>query len=431
MAEGDVAGLTAFTLPDTYIGVKKTGGQRNLFVKTDNTEKAGPTITNDSIYFRVVTQFKFNEANKGRFYYSFDNVTYTQLAPEFDLQYTYDFFVAPRFGIFNYATQSLGGYVDVDWFTTEETFTEDTFYDNSFAGYSEAALTPVSLNADVTNLTMLMGTNKTVRMLATFGDGHSEDVTTQIQIENSNPNVIRFINGQLIALKEGVADITATYEGALGNQVTAQFQVTSKMFPLTNELVNPGIWGEGSFDETTKKLTVTQYGFGGWEYSNGVNLSNYRYLIVKLQQRPASNVDVSFRIFDQPSYWATCAMYDWAAESSSDGKTLRVRLQTMEKPVSNGSDEMVEVNPSQIYKVGFWVSANTSIYIDDVYLDGIIDDTAIDDVFLDKYDPNEIVDVYSILGLQLRNKIARKDATVGLPTGVYIVGRQKVIVSHR
>jgi hypothetical protein len=304
MAEGDVAGLTAFTLPDTYIGVKMENGTKKLFVKTENNITNGPTLTaNDTVvYLRVRTQFKFNADNKGRFYYSLNNESYSSLSSEFVLRYTYDFFVAPRFGIFNYATQSLGGYVDVDWFTTEETFAEDTFYDNSFVGYSEAALTPVELNTDASDLTLLMGTSKTVRITATFGDGHTEDVTTRVQVENTNPGVIKFVNGQLIALKEGVADITATFEGALGSPVTVQFRATSKMFPLTNELVNARIWGNGSFDETNKKLTVTQYGFGGWEYSNGVDLSNYRYLIVKLQQRPASNVEVSFRIFDQPSY---------------------------------------------------------------------------------------------------------------------------------
>ncbi|MDR1370970.1 MAG: xylan 1,4-beta-xylosidase, partial [Dysgonamonadaceae bacterium] len=375
-------------------------------------------------------QFKFNESNKGRFYYSFDNITYTPLAPEFELKYTYDFFVAPRFGLFNFATQSLGGYVDIDWFTTEETFTEDTFYDGSFAGYSEAALTPVALNTDVSNLTMLMGTNKTVRMLATFGDGRTEDVTTRVQVENTNPGVIKFVNGQLIALKEGIADITATFEGALGNPVTAQFQVTSTLFPLTNELFNARIFGEGTFDETNKKLTLTQYGFGGWEYSNGMNLSNYRFLVIKLKQRPASNVDISFRIFDQPSYWTTCTMYDWKALSSSEGKTLQVDLQNMNRPVSDSSEERVEVNLSRIYRVGFWVSANTSLYIDDVYLDGIIDDTAINDVLLDSYDPNEIVDVYSIMGIKMKSKVMRKDATNGLPTGIYIVGRQKVVIKR-
>jgi hypothetical protein len=200
------------------------------------------------------------------------------------------------------------------------------------------------------------------------------------------------------------------------------------MFPLTNELVNPKIWGDGSFDETNNKLTITQYGFGGWEYSNSVNLSNYKFLVVKLQQRPASNVEISFRVFDQASYWTTSAQYDWASESSSDGKTLRVRLQDMDRPVSDGNEERVDLDPAHIYRVGFWANANTSLYIDDVYLDGIIDDTALDDVFPDKYDPNEIVDVYSIVGLKVRSKVARKDATIGLPTGIYIAGRQKVIV---
>jgi hypothetical protein len=104
----------------------------------------------------------------------------------------------------------------------------------------------------------------------------------------------------------------------------------------------------------------------------------------------------------------------------------------MDRPVSNDSEERVDLDPSHIYRVGFWVGANTSLYIDDVYLDGIIEDnTAIDEVHQDSYDPNEIVDVYSIMGLKVRDKIARKDATIGLPAGVYIVGRQKVVVSYR
>jgi hypothetical protein len=46
-------------------------------------------------------------------------------------------------------------------------------------------------------------------------------------------------------------------------------------------------------------------------------------------------------------------------------------------------------------------------------------------------DANEIVDVYSIVGLKVRSKVVRKDATIGLPTGIYIVGKQKVIISSK
>ena len=43
-------------------------------------------------------------------------------------------------------------------------------------------------------------------------------------------------------------------------------------------------------------------------------------------------------------------------------------------------------------------------------------------------DPKEIVDVYSIDGVLLRRNVARINATNGLAKGIYIVGKQKVLV---
>jgi len=40
-----------------------------------------------------------------------------------------------------------------------------------------------------------------------------------------------------------------------------------------------------------------------------------------------------------------------------------------------------------------------------------------------------LVDVYSMMGVKLRNKVVRREATNGLPTGLYLVGRQKVMVA--
>jgi hypothetical protein len=100
----------------------------------------------------------------------------------------------------------------------------------------------------------------------------------------------------------------------------------------------------------------------------------------------------------------------------------------MDRPITDNSEERVAVDPSRICIVGFWAPNDNPIYIDDIYLDEMIDVTAIDDVYPDKYDPNEIVDVYSITGLKVRSKVIRKEATIGLPTGIYIVGRQKVFL---
>ena len=43
-------------------------------------------------------------------------------------------------------------------------------------------------------------------------------------------------------------------------------------------------------------------------------------------------------------------------------------------------------------------------------------------------DPKEIVDVYSVDGVLIRRNVARINATNGLAKGIYIVGKQKVLV---
>ena len=43
-------------------------------------------------------------------------------------------------------------------------------------------------------------------------------------------------------------------------------------------------------------------------------------------------------------------------------------------------------------------------------------------------DPKEIVDVYSTDGVLIRRNVARANATDGLAKGIYIVGKQKVLV---
>lgn len=362
MKEGDVAGLSAFTKPETSIGVKMQGGTKQLFVETDDATKWGPTLSaNDTIvYLRVVTQYKENGANPGQFYYSLDNETYTALAPQFNLTYTYDFFMAPRFSIFNFSTTELGGYVDIDWFTTEESFSEDTFYDDSFVGYTEDQLTLEDLYVESHDIIMLVGTSKAMKVTALFKDGHTENVITTATITNSNPDKISLANGQLVAKDIGSAIITVTYEGKLGGTKSVQFEVSATLFPLTNELFNPSIWESGTFDEETSSLITGQYGFGGWEYNNSLDLSKYTHLIVKFS-KPIAGGQFSLRLWDEGSYWAQPATADVADGTVS----LEVNLRTLKK-IENDQSKAIDL--SRIYRIGFWSTGNIPIYIDEIYL---------------------------------------------------------------
>ncbi len=141
MQEGDVAGLCVFQDPYAYIGVRVIDGQKKIVCyrapwwepkadwqgNVDDQEhyKVFGTTTashNDRIYLRAVANFK---TNKVKFYLSWDGKTWMDSKQDTEMRYTLKIFTGNRFAIFNYATKQNGGYVDVDWFSTEENIDEN------------------------------------------------------------------------------------------------------------------------------------------------------------------------------------------------------------------------------------------------------------------------------------------------------------------
>lgn len=410
MKEGDVAGLAVFQNPYAFIGVTVTDGERKLITESDGNIETGIALEDTVVYLRVVANYG---TSKARFYYSTDNETYTRFGQELDMAFDLSVFTGNKFCIFNYATETTGGYVDIDWFTTEEFFTEEMFYDDNFSGFTEDQLTIESLSVENTEMQLLTGTSKTLRITALFQDGHTENVSTEATYSNSNPDVVNIVNGQIVAGENGESHITATYQDRVGNQQTIEFNVVVSTFPLTNELFNPSIWENGTFDETTGELITGQYGFGGWQYDNGLDLSGYKYLVVRLKEVPGNGA--SFRIFDENSYWSSPYTYDVKNETE-----LIINLNRMEKEVDG---QMVAVDPSHIYIVGFWSLGGSPIFIDDVFLSNSDEyDVSIQEVIYEKIKPDDIVDVYSVTGKMIRGNVVRKNSISGLPFGVYIIG---------
>lgn len=354
MAEGDVAGLCVFQDPYAFVGVKVINGQKNIFVLNSGTktQQVGAAIVDSVVYLRVVANYSTSQAD---FYYSTDNKTYTQVG-SLDMRYNLTVFVGNRFGIFNYATVATGGYVDVDWFSTEKNFTEDDFFDNSFTGYSEDALTLTELKMDTKNITLLTGSNKNFTITAVYKDVHTEDVTLSASYANTNPDMLTIKNGLLIAKANGDATVIVTYQGGMGDAKSITLNVHSTYFPLTNDLFNPSIYATGTFDETTHTLVTGQWGFGGWSYSNGLDLSNYKYLVAKLGNVPPSGT--SFRAFDENSYWTN------ATESSFDSNNQAV----INLPNSTKSGTTTKFTQSHVYIVGIWSAGGSPIVINDVYV---------------------------------------------------------------
>ena len=213
--------------------------------------------------------------------------------------------------------------------------------------------------AGVTNsLSIRMGDSKNFIVKAVYVDGTTRVVTSKSSVSSSNSAVLQVDNaGKMVAVKEGQAQVTISYTSAKG--VTKQLVLTVDVitpFPLTATMFNPSIWEKGTFDEGTRTLVTGKYGFGGWEYANGLNLSAFKTLTIELGNDNQSSV--SFRLFDKTSYWTDPATYDFGSS-----RKVVVDLQNMKD--KNG----LRIDPSHLYIIGFWSTGDKPIVIDKVLLD--------------------------------------------------------------
>lgn len=206
-------------------------------------------------------------------------------------------------------------------------------------------------------LSMGYGEEKYLLVQATYSDGTTDLVTSKCEFSSSKPNVIRVEAGKLIALCNGEADIviTYTYKETEKNVV---IHVTSSSFSLDN--INPHIWDPenvASYDKASHTLITAPYGFGGWQYQNGIDLSDFNYLVVELCR--GTNIDGNsvLRLFAEDNYWAPPANYP------VNDYRLVVDLRNMK--TENG----LSVDPSHLYIIGFWTMGGkgNSIVINRVY----------------------------------------------------------------
>ncbi len=66
-------------------------------------------------YFKIDCDFR-NQADKANFYYSLDGKKWKKIGDTLKMIYDGKHFMGYRFGLFNFATKTVGGYVDFDFY---------------------------------------------------------------------------------------------------------------------------------------------------------------------------------------------------------------------------------------------------------------------------------------------------------------------------
>jgi len=144
MQDGDTAGLAVYNRQVSYIAVRQDGSERTLGVVSrpaTTYADSNPAIAGaedflasvalpdgtEEVYIKADLDLRTSGATKNtvQFLYSLDGVTWQNLggANAKLAQWESSHFKGQRFGLFNYATETLGGQVDFDYYYLSDTLT--------------------------------------------------------------------------------------------------------------------------------------------------------------------------------------------------------------------------------------------------------------------------------------------------------------------
>ena len=224
-------------------------------------EMTGDVIDADTIYLRAVVNFG---TSKARFYYSLDNKKWTKWGVDLDMRYTLKIFVGQRFYLFNYATQKNGGFVDIDWFTTETTqFSEDKYWAPGTLETLDAENFELSkLEADPTGVTVALGRSVPQKFYAVSKTGQKRDVTKDVSVRSNKPSVAVFEDGMITGKTVGSAILYVTYTDAFsGTSKGLQLKVTvTQEDAVISPTVKVKVVGTEYFTTDGRRISAPQKG---------------------------------------------------------------------------------------------------------------------------------------------------------------------------
>jgi beta-xylosidase len=127
MKEGDFAGLALLQRKFGLVGVKFNNGIKSIVMV--NAQSGKPVevqsipLTQKTAYLKAECDFR-DRADVAYFYYSLDGNSWTPIGTQLKMEYSMPHFMGYRFGLFNYASKTPGGFVDFDWFHINDQITK-------------------------------------------------------------------------------------------------------------------------------------------------------------------------------------------------------------------------------------------------------------------------------------------------------------------
>lgn len=124
MKDGDFAGLGLLQKNYGLVGVKVETNTKNIVMVNASTGRPEQVqsipLTQNVVHFKAECDFT-NKKDVANFFYSLDGKTWQPIGTQLKIAYTIPQFIGYRFALFNYATKTIGGSADFDYFKISDT----------------------------------------------------------------------------------------------------------------------------------------------------------------------------------------------------------------------------------------------------------------------------------------------------------------------
>ena len=185
--------------------------------------------------------------------------------------------VVPAFG----GLEEACGKACMDWYA--DYYQVDWPHADDEVG-SERSHTVKQLALTGDSIVMMVSHTAALPLMATFETGRMENVAAKAAYEVERPNTVDIRNGMMSALRGGRTQVTATYADIFDNTVSATFPVDVRFFLFGKDYVDTAIGGAaGVYNESNHAMRPSADGKIGWVYNTPVDMSDYKYLVIKLR----------------------------------------------------------------------------------------------------------------------------------------------------
>lgn len=213
------------------------------------------------------------------------------------------------------------------------------------------------------DLTLKCGSKQKLTTEAVYKDGHKEKVTSGAEYSVVDGN-ITITNSTLTVPEPTNGSVETAFTDFTGQRTAVTFSVESQLFPFNKDNIRTTVTGAiGTYDETTRTFypgNNGKQGQMGWVYDSNVDLSKYKYLVVKLKEPQTCNAHLN--IFQINSANGS----GLNSEDFGDKTLIVVPLQGA--LITTGPNIGNALNTQNIRIVSFWGDGNGEIKVEDVFV---------------------------------------------------------------